>query len=977
MFAVEDGISAIGGVKFSVREPVILGQDHEFINEETALQISINLSDNQGAQAGIKSVICHWYNTVDFKRQDSNMIFKDGGRYELEQPLPLPRGGQSIKFQIKVYDTEGNLVETEMKTVTSPLGPNLAVSQDVASLAPQIFYTFSQMSLSAIIENNGGKPLRIEVPVYFFDGNPDVDGNAIIDETAPTLGSTILKTEDWQPDPEVLQTTTATITLEKPLTSGLHQIYVWVDPELPDYNHEDKLIGTLEEPLYFDNKLSKLFLVNDFVMKEGEDLNAFSLNKLMNLFIPKETVEPTIVSISSVTFPHSDQPDILPAPAPTISGKDAFKIELQSDSNDFKKKANLQFKFDVRQLREMAMEELDLNPLLEQTEEEERIISELMLKTAQTFSIYSYTKETESWHILPSELVTQEDGHFEQRGYVTSATTENSNSTSLNVGNIKIDQSLTPTGQWNIFFLDDKTYEVLLRKEGEVTDEKLDRTGEVGKIFNDKLLGLELYIPLRNDAAGNPLTFEYGDIFAFKTYIASGGAISIANIRRSNYGDGSAHIELLEESENPTNFEVGKWLIFFTDERKYELRDELNQVVRYVYGAPVTGTVNRRQLIQHLGMAITVNAGDSAFEFGDKIKFSTAMVGVVETGIDSLGTFALMQNNDKRTPKVRLWIGGQQPQSGSVIPPRPEISILLEDINGINVDTFSFAMSKNDAPFQPVPSDDYDVSRKLTSVPVRYTPILYIGKYTYHISVRDLNNNVTGTEENPYEEFIFFVEEQPDLTPPQIQVNFDGNILADGDMITQQPNFDIQITDEHALKPYSIMLWFGRVGGNLEQLQAGEEYKFSFSKTDLTRANIFFTPDLVNGEYQIQVSATDTSRNQSYLAGDDQTPYRFIVDESVQINNIVNAPNPFEENTVFTYDLTQEADDVTIKVYTVSGRLIKTIQNASTRRHYNEEYWDGRDEDGNILANGVYLYKIIVKTEEGRLENYGKLAVLR
>ena len=1008
MFAAEDGLSAIGGAKFSIRKPVILSQHHEFTNDETALQISVELADNKGPEAGIKSVICHWYNTVDFKRKNANMIPKDkgheslGGKWELEQPLPLPRGGQSIKYQIKIRDTEGNFVETEMETVTAPLGPNLAIAQDLKSLAPQIFYLFSQMALSAKIENNGGKPLRTDVSVYFFDGNPDVNGDAIIDENAQILGNALLKPEDWQPGEgeapaEPLQTTIAKITLKEPLTSGLHQIYVWADPEMPDYDHDDKIIGKLEEPLYFDNRLSKIFLINDFIMKKNEDLNAYSLDRLMNLFIPKGAVEPTTVSISSVAFPHYDQPDILPTPSPTISGKDAFKVEFQSASevDTFKKRAKLKFKFDVRKLREMVMKKLNYNPLAQLTEEEEKILTESMLELAKDFSIYSYEdgrlpeardEQRGAWNILPSELVTEADGNFAQRGYVTSAITQNFNPTVLNIGNIKVDQSLTPTGQWIIYFLDDKIYEILLKQEGAATHEKLERTGKVGEMFKDNLLGLELYIPIKDDDMGNPLVpslegvgggFAYGDTFAFKTYVAGDGTISIANIRNYNYGNGSAHIELLDEDENPETIQVGNWLIFFRDEKKYELRDGLNQIVRYTYGTPVTGQVNQRLALPIVGIAITVNAGEDAFRFGDKIKFSTATVGVVETQIDRLGTFALMQNNDRKPPKVRLWVGGQQPQSGSVIPPRPEISILLEDINGINIETFSFMISKNDGTFQPVSPDDYDVSRKLISVPVRYTPILYIGKYIYHISVRDLNNNITGTEDEPYTEFIFFVEEQPDLTPPQININLHGAFLSDGDVIHQQPQFDIQITDEHGLKPYSIILWFGKIGEQLKQLQAGEDYKFSFTKTDPTRANLFLAPDLLNGEYQIQVSATDTSKNQSYLGGDDPSPYRFTLDEDVQIDNIINAPNPFEKDTVFTYDLTQEPDDVSIKIYTVSGRLIRIFQNASARRGYNEEYWDGRDEYGNMLANGVYFYKIIVKTEEERLERYGKLAVLR
>ena len=59
----------------------------------------------------------------------------------------------------------------------------------------------------------------------------------------------------------------------------------------------------------------------------------------------------------------------------------------------------------------------------------------------------------------------------------------------------------------------------------------------------------------------------------------------------------------------------------------------------------------------------------------------------------------------------------------------------------------------------------------------------------------------------------------------------------------------------------------------------------------------------------------------------------------------------------------------TIKIYTVTGRLIKTLGPETTVRSPNQSRidWDGRDEDGDELANGVYLYKISAEaqTEDG------------
>ncbi|MBN1756183.1 hypothetical protein JW877_08240 [bacterium] len=96
--------------------------------------------------------------------------------------------------------------------------------------------------------------------------------------------------------------------------------------------------------------------------------------------------------------------------------------------------------------------------------------------------------------------------------------------------------------------------------------------------------------------------------------------------------------------------------------------------------------------------------------------------------------------------------------------------------------------------------------------------------------------------------------------------------------------------------------------------------------------------------------------------------FEIIVKGGNPIQNLVNWPNPFQDYTEFVYLLTVPAMDVTIKIYTESGRLIKTIKHASANFGYNYEPWDGRDDDGDQIANGTYIYKIIVKTSEKTYE---------
>ena len=134
--------------------------------------------------------------------------------------------------------------------------------------------------------------------------------------------------------------------------------------------------------------------------------------------------------------------------------------------------------------------------------------------------------------------------------------------------------------------------------------------------------------------------------------------------------------------------------------------------------------------------------------------------------------------------------------------------------------------------------------------------------------------------------------------------------------------------------------------------------------------------DLAQGDYSLQVKAWDVFNNFST-----QTVYFTVVSgDELEIRDVYNYPNPFSRNTTFTFQRNQTSDaEVRIKIYTVNGRLIREIEKFHTNDKFVRIPWDGRDQDGNIIANGTYLYKIIVKNLDGDFTKsvLGKLAVIR
>ena len=130
---------------------------------------------------------------------------------------------------------------------------------------------------------------------------------------------------------------------------------------------------------------------------------------------------------------------------------------------------------------------------------------------------------------------------------------------------------------------------------------------------------------------------------------------------------------------------------------------------------------------------------------------------------------------------------------------------------------------------------------------------------------------------------------------------------------------------------------------------------------DFTKGTVRFPlKDIEPGIHEIKVKAWDSANNSA------EGVTEFIVAESalIALTNVLNYPNPFVNHTCFMFDHNQAGDiDVLVSIYTVSGRLVKTIEERIdghtgkvTRENCLE--WDGKDDFGDDLAQGVYLYKI-------------------
>ena len=222
--------------------------------------------------------------------------------------------------------------------------------------------------------------------------------------------------------------------------------------------------------------------------------------------------------------------------------------------------------------------------------------------------------------------------------------------------------------------------------------------------------------------------------------------------------------------------------------------------------------------------------------------------------------------------------------------------------------------------------------------------------------------------------FPFFV--QIDTTKPSFDITFDGQHIINGDYVLPNPTIVITIYDSSPLPMQNPSFVNLTLDGRRIMLGTQPDSLFEPKSAGSEKAVVTFKPALQGKSvpYILALSVTDSTGNEETLTN----PISFLVDSVWDLKNVFNYPNPFGAETYFTFILTDYADKVEIKIYTIAGRLIQDIQvPPQSENAYYKIYWDGRDRDGDEVANGVYFYKVIARSNGSTKEVIQKMARVR
>ncbi len=361
--------------------------------------------------------------------------------------------------------------------------------------------------------------------------------------------------------------------------------------------------------------------------------------------------------------------------------------------------------------------------------------------------------------------------------------------------------------------------------------------------------------------------------------------------------------------------------------------------------------------------------GDPAIRFSfPSQKVKTNNIKVNEVIVDTIKAL--------NTVKILGEIEGDESYNGWV-----EMSIYDKKVNRTSLDNdrtgggFDYVQQENmlTKSVAEVKNGKFDIQFKL---PKNTRSDFGLGKITYLVYGKEntfsgfKNTIVGGIDTNALN----------DKIGPEIEIWLNDSTYTFGTAIEPQPMLIAKFKD-----PSGINLTSDEIGTNII-------LKLNSSTNNEKILNPFYTPatndftkgtvrlqlnDVKEGRYTLIVKASDNLNNPSEAL----TEFYIAETAPLAIKNLINYPNPFTTHTGFYFEHNnpQNEMDIMIRIYTITGRLIKTIryQTLADANRVGPIDWDGRDDFGDPIGRGVYFYKLSVKMGDQNLEQTNKLVILK
>ncbi len=255
--------------------------------------------------------------------------------------------------------------------------------------------------------------------------------------------------------------------------------------------------------------------------------------------------------------------------------------------------------------------------------------------------------------------------------------------------------------------------------------------------------------------------------------------------------------------------------------------------------------------------------------------------------------------------------------------------------------------------------------------------------YSYGYGLMSFYANSDKTDaQGSYSNFIvggLNQDAEPDDNGPEIVVYIDDEKFIDGSMTNENPLLIAYIKDENGINTSSA-----GIGHDITATLTGATNK-SYSLNNYYEAPstqyefgtvAYKLYNLNEGEHLLTLRAWDIYNNSSTAT----IRFNVVKGKIINIENLVNYPNPMSDNTYFTFEHNQKDNEINIqiRIYNVVGQLVRTIEESSygTTARINPISWDGTSDNGTKLPAGIYIYYVTVANSNNeKTSGYSKLII--
>ena len=916
-YAQSDTTIAVGGDGFTVNVPKILDIKPELVGEDK-FRISVQVSDEKEE---LFLVLLEWRNPQNREWEKVQLVPSDppsqhpkteNGWWTVPEPLNAPTDGSAIRYDIQVTDTDNNTVTSQRQQYYPYVYPNLSIVK--VKRADMIGYGYNskteQWYLSADVQIEG-ESIDSPIEVAFFSGNPDVDDNMLVDDDANLLGTTRIRPNDWVQRTPLVDSDTGKDVYEPDPLNTLPIATATLN--LPsEYNGGQLPLGMHDIFVYIDVTRTEADQPGNVLENDEED-NIAHRRLLIDMSAVRTAASSQITSL--------DRNCVITVPA-----------------GGFQEAAVL------------AVRPLD-----------EREFSAVGKSSADTTKPSPEGMSTRA--PLPGTTVHGYEIVVDDRKDDGASSLQSQESV---VGdNIKLAAPVAIDLNFDLGVLRTQlTRELLGGTESEEAplEEGPEEFG-VADTINTAVASRarELGIYMFNATLGNWTRLTSQQLA--DTTGALQQRIHVTNVGEGNVGEST----LRDVGIQPEGARTGKYILFFTGSQTYRL-----------FLAPSvddTRVLEPLEIISSTEQLANFTTEFPSFKHGFSLNVELDFEKPLAFGdVLTFNITSLIQSADVETdldaPQQERWYASgfrdANQGTGTVsyieLPPNttmPEdkwiIFFLTDTEFQVEGEKTGVLRSQSDGkPLrgtveEPFSYEPYGLRFQLTQGERSFAP-----GDRFRFQTRPVGT-IRATTDRLGPITLLYTD---DTVPPDIQLTI-GNQqhFVSGDATDTEPLIGATLTDPSGLDYLTrpLLLEIGDAFGEYERINP-EAYQVTHHPGSNQLVLTYPSPELEPREYEARLTASDVHGNT------DTKQITFRVHDALQLLSFLNYPNPFPRKTTLTCELTAPADSLVVKIYTLSGRLIRELSLPATPGFLMVE-WDGRDADGVEVANGVYYAKLRVRRD--------------